>query len=913
MKLNVTTKLGLFIAILLIIASLLIGLISMNISSNALLDETEEMMLEYAIEGARLVEKEIGNNLAVLTEVANDDAIISMDWEIQRLELARRVDRLGYLDLGVVTPDGTARYVNSDELAQLGDMDYIKKALNGEANVSDILISRVTNEPVLMEAAPIVQNNRVVGVLIGRRDGNAISNITNQLGVGQRGYAFIVGGDSTLYAHVDNQLVLDQRNVFAEIETDGDLKNYGIALKELGLGKLGMVNYEFLGENRLTAMAPIVGTDWTIGIGNYESDILQRVDSLRKMILIVSLAVLVVGIVIAVILARAITGPIKGIKLAADKLALGDTNVELVKASNDEIGDLVKSFELMIENITKQTEIAEKIVQGDLTVEVSPRSDKDLLGHSLKTLVATLRGLVDETKMLTVAAANGELNTRGNADAFEGGYKDIIDGINNTLDGITEPLNIALDFINKLSEGERLDAIENNFKGEYSVLIDNLNRVRGSIRALADESLKLIEAAAEGELSYRADTSKLNGIYKRIVDGINEALDSVIAPIQEASEVLQELAEGNLNVMMEGDYKGDNAELKESLNSTIESLLRYINDISNVLAELGRGNFDITISDDYKGNFVEIRDSMNSIIGNLNDMMSEINEAANQVAAGSIQVSDASQALSQGSTEQASSLEELTASITQIAEQIRQNALNANDTDEHARIALEKAGVGNQQMEEMLQAMKEINESSENISKIIKVIDDIAFQTNILALNAAVEAARAGQHGKGFAVVAEEVRTLAARSASAAHETTGLIEGSIEKVKIGTKIANDTAEALNAILDEIKESASLAKDIAEASNEQASGISQINKGIEQVSQVVQNNSATAEESAAASEELSSQAELLKEMVAKVKLKNSVSDGMLNEVRRIESKEYSSKEIEEIKPRIILNDDEFDKY
>ena len=124
--------------------------------------------------------------------------------------------------------------------------------------------------------------------------------------------------------------------------------------------------------------------------------------------------------------------------------------------------------------------------------------------------------------MLTVAAANGELNTRGNADAFEGGYKDIIDGINNTLDGITEPLNIALDFINKLSEGERLDAIENNFKGEYSVLIDNLNRVRGSIRALADESLKLIEAAAEGELSYRADTSKLNGIYKRIVDGINE-------------------------------------------------------------------------------------------------------------------------------------------------------------------------------------------------------------------------------------------------------------------------------------------------------------------------------------------------------------------------------------------------------
>lgn len=288
---------------------------------------------------------------------------------------------------------------------------------------------------------------------------------------------------------------------------------------------------------------------------------------------------------------------------------------------------------------------------------------------------------------------------------------------------------------------------------------------------------------------------------------------------------------------------------------------------------MASGDFTIEMDMDYLGEFASIKDSGNKIIGTLNDALSQIHRASNQVASGSEQVSSGAQSLSQGATEQASSIEELAATINELSEQVKQTAQNSGDIN----VLVEAAGNGvegsNQQMKEMMSAMTRINESSSEIEKIIKTIEDIAFQTNILALNAAVEAARAGTAGKGFAVVADEVRSLASKSAEAAKDTTVLINHSLEAVAEGTRIARETQSSLLNVVEKAQKiTVGMAK-ITEAASMQAEGIAQVTTGVDQISSVVQTNAATAEESAATSQELSSQSSLLKDLVGRFRLKD----------------------------------------
>ncbi len=384
----------------------------------------------------------------------------------------------------------------------------------------------------------------------------------------------------------------------------------------------------------------------------------------------------------------------------------------------------------------------------------------------------------------------------------------------------------------------------------------------------ASEARKL----SEQQLAEQEKAQKLAG--KR-----NQYQNEQVALLQHS---LRELADGNLSCELEIRPSDEDtrdlyelfSQISSDLKTSVDAIAGYVEEVSSTLGSISSGDLTRTVEREYLGDFAALKRSINTIVEDLREMVSDIAQAAQEVAAGTIQVSDGSQAIAQGSTEQAGSIEQLTDSIRQIADQTRENATNASEANVFSLKAREAAHHGNEQMSGMQSAMTDINDASENIAKIIKVIDDIAFQTNILALNAAVEAARAGVHGKGFAVVAEEVRSLAARCAGAASETKTMIESSIDKVEAGTRIADETAAALEQIAELVRREVELVGKIAQSSNEQADSIIEINKGIDQLSKVVTANSATAEEGAAASEELSGQADLLKAKIGRFRLEAS---------------------------------------
>ena len=349
-------------------------------------------------------------------------------------------------------------------------------------------------------------------------------------------------------------------------------------------------------------------------------------------------------------------------------------------------------------------------------------------------------------------------------------------------------------------------------------------------------------------------------------------LKSILIPLKEIRQVAESISKGDLK--QEIKFKGTNefGRLAESMRSTVKTLSSYIGNIDSTLEQLASKDLTNTINIDYIGDFAPIKESLEEITDSLNLTISQMNDSAELVASGAAQVANSSQISSQAAEEQASSVEELAVSVSEISHHVTDNAAYAAKASDFANEVGSQLLSGNKQMDHMLVAISEINSASDQIAKIIKTIEDIAFQTNILALNAAIEAARAGEAGKGFAVVADEVRDLAGKSADAAKSTTELIKNSINAVENGTKIANGTADTLKTVVEGASQITQMIDNISVSSKQQADSLEQINVAVNQITQTIQTNSAATEECAATSQEMNGQAACMAQLVAEFKLR-----------------------------------------
>jgi methyl-accepting chemotaxis protein len=404
------------------------------------------------------------------------------------------------------------------------------------------------------------------------------------------------------------------------------------------------------------------------------------------------------------------------------------------------------------------------------------------------------------------------------------------------------PLNMAADYVDKISKGINPGKITATYNGDFNTIKNNLHACIDAVQALCADATMLSQAAVEGKLATRADACKHNGDYRKIVQGVNETLDAVIGPLNVAAHYVDLISKGDVPPPITDSYNGDFNTIKTNLNALIAAM----NEITVAAEEISNGNLTVSLRE--RSPQDKLMQALAAMVGGLTRTVSEIRVIAGEVSAASQSISTASVQVSKGASNQAAAAEEASSSMEEMVSNIKQNADNAQQTDKIANKSAKDAQESGKSVLEAVSAMKEIADK-------ISIIEEIARQTNLLALNAAIEAARAGEHGKGFAVVAAEVRKLAERSQKAAGEINQLSTSTL-------RVSEKSGEMLDKLVPDIQRTAELVQEISAASKEQDTGAEQINKALQQLEQVIQQNASAAEEMAATTEELTGQSDQL---------------------------------------------------
>lgn len=531
-----------------------------------------------------------------------------------------------------------------------------------------------------------------------------------------------------------------------------------------------------------------------------------------------------------------------------------------------------------------------ELVKNDKQMSVVDPFSKSIDGKDYMVITVEIPILNEKNEFIGVVGANIDTALLNSADYNDGGFStfatQIICGHQTVITDSKNAENIGKPYLDVSNSKNAQKILDNTKTGAELRLLDTSNDGTKYYASyvpcyLSGSSVVWLSGTSITKSEFDAQILKqITSIAIVLAVGLvlltlvsYFAVSRSLRPIRELEQAVKELSTGNLHHELTYESNDELGSLANSLRFSTSTLYSYVTDIDRAMSEMATGNFDLEPSQPFIGDFKNIEASINKFIDTISTALLNIRMASEQVSIGSTQVSNGAQELAQSATEQACAVDILSKELVAVSERINSTAIHAASVNRQAEVVSGNINLSNEQMAHMSVAMSDISKSSEEIGKIIKTIEDIAFQTNILALNAAVEAARAGSAGKGFAVVADEVRNLANKSSEAAKQTSGLIERSVTSVQNGVQIAQETAASLADVVTGAEEITRLIEEISQQCAEQTGSIAQISTGVDQISAVVQMNSATSEQSAAASEELSGQADMTKALISQFKLKN----------------------------------------